>query len=519
MLRVLDALALESDARGHEIGMRSPNALVRVVEAVGGDVEVEVDYRPRLEYGLAVPRLVRERGRVVSLGGLERLFLSDEGLLEVESSAAGGSFSLRRGERRGFSLRRAPGVEAAPPDPLEPLATLEATIAAWRSWSELHCGYSGPYPNQVARAALVMQGLTYQPTGAVVAAASSSLPEVPGGEANWDYRYAWLRDASLVARSLLAATCADEAQRYFRWMTRAGVSCRGSSQVQIVFGVAGERHLDERSLDHLSGLAESRPVRVGNDAWRQRQLDVLGEVLDVAEALGDDLDDELDDFTRAFLCQLADRAVKEWREPDSGMWESRDGERHHTLSKAMCWVALDRAVRLTPSLGEYAEPVRWAEVRDEIRATVLGEAWCRQRRAFAGTLGGDKLDAAVLLLPLIGFIEAQDERMRATVAAIEDSLGDRGLLRRVEGAEQEGAFIPASFWLATCHAQAGAPARAREIFERAASCTTDVGLLAEMADPRTGSPLGNVPQALSHVGLITAAAAIQRTEERQAAPA
>jgi GH15 family glucan-1,4-alpha-glucosidase len=404
---------------------------------------------------------------------------------------------LAEGQRRGFVARR------GAPEPLDAEATLADTIEAWRSWAGMHDGFDGPYREAVLRGTLVLQGLTYQPTGAIVAAATTSLPEVPGGAENWDYRYAWLRDASLIARALQSATCADEAQRYFHWMTRAAVSCRGSEHVQIVFGVGGERMLDERLLDHLEGFEGSRPVRIGNDAWRQRQLDVLGEVLDVALALGDDL--ELDDFSAAFLCQLVDRAAEQWGEPDSGVWERRDGERRHTVSAAICWVALDRGVRLADALGEHASPERWARAAEEVRAAVLQQGWSERRGAFAGTLGGDELDAGVLLLPLVGFIPADDERMLRTIAAVDEALGDGGLHRRLEGRDEEGAFLPVTFWLAACLALAGEVDRARAAFERAAGCANDVGLLAEMADPRTGAPWGNVPQALSHVGLITAA--------------
>jgi GH15 family glucan-1,4-alpha-glucosidase len=511
VLRVTDALAFAAGARGHEIGHASPDALVRVIEARGGDVEVEVELAPRPEYGLAVPRLVRDGARILTVGGPMRLFLADGGLLEPDGGSARGRFTLPAGERRGFVLQRAPGVDADPPAPLDADAALQDTIAAWRSWSEMHRGFDGPYREAVLQSTRVIQGLTHQPTGAVMASASTSLPEIPGGGENWDYRFAWLRDASLIARALLGATCADEAQRYFAWMTRAAVSCRESEHVQIVFGAAGERMLHERELDHLAGSAGSRPVRVGNDAWRQRQLDVLGEVLDVALALGDDL--ELDDFTAAFLCQLVDRAAEQWREPDAGVWECRDGDRRHTVSAAMCWVALDRGVQLAGALGGTADPDRWARTAEEIRATVLAEAWCERRGAFAGTLGGDELDASVLLLPLVGFVDADDERMRRTVAAIDRGVGARGLHRRLGSRPEEGAFLPVTFWLAACRAMAGDVDAARAAFERAMACGNDVGLLAEMADPETGEPRGNLPQALSHVGLIHAAREIERALE------
>src|SRR4051794_34245599 len=305
VLRVTDALAFAPGARGHEIGLEGASALVRVAEAVGGDVDVEAELVPRPEYGLAVPRVDRQNGQIVTIGGPERLYVADGGMLEPGDRRARGRLTLRAGERRGIVVRRADDVEGAAPAALDPLATLEDTIAAWRSWSQLHT-YDGPYREQVLHAGLVVQGLTYQPTGAVVAAATTSLPEKRGDTENWDYRFAWLRDASLVARALLAASCFDEARRYFGWMARAAVGARDSDHVQCVYGVGGERALDERELDHLAGFAGSRPVRVGNTAWRQRQLDVVGEILEVARALGDDL--EIDAFTQAFLCQLADRA-------------------------------------------------------------------------------------------------------------------------------------------------------------------------------------------------------------------
>jgi GH15 family glucan-1,4-alpha-glucosidase len=512
ILRVTDALAFAPGARGHEVGHASPDALVRVAEAIGGDVELEVELVPRPEYGLVVPRLVREGGMVVTVGGPVRLTLADRGMLEVGDGRAGAAVTLRAGERCAFVLHRAPGIDADPPLPLDADAVVADTVAAWRSWAQLHDNYDGPYRDAVLRSTRVLQGLTHQPTGAVIAAATTSLPEIPGADENWDYRFAWLRDSSLIAEAQLAAACADEAQRYFRWMTRAAVSCRESDHVQVVFGAAGERLLEERQLDHLAGFEGSRPVRIGNAAWRQRQRDVLGEVLDVACALGDGL--ELDDFTGAFLCRLVDRAAEQWHEPDAGVWEQRDGEAHHTFSAAMCWVALDRGVRLAGALGEHAEPERWARVRDEVRDTVLAEAWREGRGAFAGTLDGDRLDAAVLLLPRMGFIDAADERMRSTVAAIDAVLGDNGLHRRLEDREGEGAFLPVTFWLATCHAMAGDINAARAAFERAAGCANDVGLLAEMADPRTGEPLGNVPQALSHAALIQAARQIGQAAAR-----
>jgi GH15 family glucan-1,4-alpha-glucosidase len=516
-LRVTDALVFEPGARGHDIGLRSPGALVRVAEVVDGTVEVDVAMVPRLEYGLVVPRVRREGGRVRTVGGPERLFLTDGGVLDVAEAKAHGRLVLSHGDRVGFALQRVAGLVASSPAALDPHTALEDTIEAWRSWSDEHRIPVDDVPAAVQRSACVLQGLTYGPSGAIVAAPTTSLPEVPGGEANWDYRYAWLRDASLIARALLAAGCADEGRRYFRWMVRAAVSCRYSEHVQIVFGAGGERRIEENELDHLTGFAGSRPVRVGNAAWRQRQHDVLGEVLDVALALGDELAGEIDDVTAGFLCELVDRAAKDWREPDAGVWEVRDRDRVHTTSAAMCWVALDRGLRLADALGDRADQAGWARARDEVRATVLDRAWNAQRGAFAGTLDGDELDTSVLLLPLVGFVDAADPRMQSTIAAIEEHLGDHGLLRRLEGRGEEGAFLPSTFWLSACHALAGATDRAREALERAAACANDLGLLAEMADPVTRRPMGNMPQALSHVGLITAARCLAEAEEEVAA--
>ena len=510
-LVVRDCLALEPGARGHEIGMRSPHVLVRVAEARGGDVEVDVDLVPRLEYGLAVPQLTREDGLIVSLGGPERLFLTGGTELEVSGSRAHGRLRLRDGERLALALHRVAGVTATTPPIMDAEAALAGTIAAWESWSEMHRRYDGPFRDEVLRSALIVQGLTYQPSGAVVAAATTSLPEVPGGEANWDYRFGWLRDASLIARALLEATCSDEARRYFGWMSRAAVSCRHSENVQIVFGARGERNLDERTLDHLDGFAGSRPVRVGNAAWRQVQLDVLGEVLDVAALLGDDL--EVDDFTGEFLCQLIDRAERQWSEPDAGVWESRGPAEHHTFSKVMCWVALDRGIRLASRLRADGRVAAWAAARDAVRERVLRDGWSAERGAFTGELGGDVLDASVLLLPLMGFLDASDPRMRRTIAAVERDLGDNGLLRRREDMSAEGAFLPACFWLAACQALAGERDSARETFKRALASANDVGLLPEMADPATGAGMGNVPQALTHVGLIAAANLLRADRE------
>jgi GH15 family glucan-1,4-alpha-glucosidase len=503
LLRITDALAFAPGARGHQIGRESPHALVRVAEAVGGTIELELRCRPRLEYGLAVPELVAVPGGVATLGGAERLFLRGDGPLAIEGGEAVAARTLREGDRAGWVLHRVPGAFAEPPPALDPHATLADTIAAWRSWAEQHRGYRGWHEAAVHRASLVVQGLTYQPTGGIVAAATTSLPEEEGGTSNWDYRFVWLRDAAMTASALSASACSDEPLRYFEWIARAAVSCRHEDHIQILFGVEGERALHEHELAHLAGHDGAAPVRVGNAAWRQKQLDVLGHVLDCAWVLRDALGTP-DGFTRAFLCQLADRAARQWRETDSSIWEGREGERHYVVSKLYCWVALDRAVRLHGAIG--GDRARWAAERDALRDVLLRDAWHPGRGAYTGAFGSDHLDAGVLLMPLVGLLDAADPRMRRTVAALEDELGDDGLLRRWTGAE-DGPFLLASFWLSQCHAAAGELDRAHEVFARAAGTANALGLLSEEAGPP-----GNVPQLISHVGLVNAAQALTEAE-------
>lgn len=349
-------------------------------------------------------------------------------------------------------------------------SALEDTISAWRSWVANH-SYDGAHGAHVRRSALVLQALTYQPTGAIVAAPTMSLPEIIGGDWNWDYRYAWLRDAS-------------------------------------------ERDLTERRLPHLAGYRDSQPVRVGNDAWRQRQLDVYGEVLEAAWTLRERLE-PLSDGTASFLRALVDAAASTWQGTDAGIWEGREGERHYLSSKVMCWVALDRGVRLAESIGaDHAAVERWARERDAVHEAVLREGWSEEAGAYTGAIGSDNLDASVLLMAIMGFLPADDPRMRRTVDTIERDLAQDGHVRRWTGAV-EGGFVICSFWLANVLALAGELERAEKIFAAVIARTNDLGLLAEEIDPSSGDLIGNFPQAFSHVGLINAAWSIHEARERE----
>ena len=508
-LRVTDALALGTGERGHRIGRDSPHLLVRRLEVLRGQVEVEIELAPRLEYGLVTPQFFPTATGIEIVGGADRLTLTGDRRLAIDNARASGRFSLRDGERTVFALQH-----RSPSDPpralLDGHLVIEDTAAAWKSWSDIHQGYQGPYLEQVQRSALVLQALTYQPSGAVIAAATTSLPEVIGGSANWDYRFGWLRDGSLTLNALWVAACPDEGQRFFEWIEASAGASR-DAHLQIMFGAQGEHDLSEHELDHLDGYADSRPVRVGNAAWRQTQLDVLGEVLECAWILREQLG-ELAPTTKQFLASIADRAADSWRESDAGIWEGREGERDYLTSKLMCWVALDRAVRLADRLSAEGNVQRWARERDQIRAAIVDRGWNDSVRAFTGSFDSDHLDAGVLLMPIVGFLPGDDERVVATLDAIERELSTDSLVRRWTGAGDEGAFVICSYWLAAGRAMAGQLDRAKEIFDGITAHANDLGLLSEEVDIGERTLIGNFPQALSHVGLITAAWAIGQAE-------
>ena len=525
---LVDALATGVDNQGHQLGAGAPHLLVRELTGIEGEVEVEIEYAPRPEYGLVVPLLAAVDGGVTARGGAEWLVLSTPVALELDGPVARGRVVLRAGDVLRFGLHRSTLKETPARiwSQEELRDRLAATVAAWRSWSELHQGYDGPWRDLIHHSGRVLQGLSYQPSGAIVAAATTSLPEGVGGERNWDYRYAWVRDASFTMAALWVAACPDEAVDFFAFMTTAGATSADADQnLQIMFGIGGEHDLTERTLPHLSGWRDSRPVRVGNGAWNQRQIDVYGELLGAAHRLADQLSD-LDEQTRHFLIALADIAAERWRETDQGIWEVRGEPRHFLYSKVMCWVALDRAIELAPLLQAGDRVDAWKAAKDEIWETVITQGWSDTANAFTQSFGSDALDASNLMLPIVGFLPADDPRMLATIDAIEDRLTDeRGLVYRyrteegVDGlAGDEGTFLLCTFWLAEALALAGKVDRARAVFERAIAYVNDVGLLAEEVDEETGELLGNFPQAFSHIGLVNAAWAISEAERRTEIP-
>jgi GH15 family glucan-1,4-alpha-glucosidase len=516
-----EALSLGPGNRDHDIGKGSPHLLLRQLTGVEGEVDFELDFAPRTEYGLIQPLLSHVDGGIASRGGADSLGLSSPVELDIDGATARGRFVVRAGDRIGFALHHRPtGAEPARIWSQDEIAErLHDTVAAWHSWSALHQNYQGPYEHLVHHSGRVLQALTFRPTGAIVAAATTSLPETAGGERNWDYRYAWVRDASFTIQALWVAACPDEAEEFFGFMaTAAASSLDRGSDLQIMFGIGGERDLSERLLPHVAGWRDSRPVRVGNGAWNQRQLDVYGELLDAVALLSGHLD-RVDDATRRFFVALADAAASRWRDRDQGIWEMRSEPRHFLYSKLMCWVALDRAIKLADQLPVGARVPGWEATRAEIATAILEEGWSDTARAFTQSFGSDDLDASNLMIPIVGFLPPDDARVLATIDAIEQRLtDDRGLVFRYMAADglegEEGTFLLCTFWLAQVLALADQPVRAREVFDRAAAFVNDVGLLAEEVDPRSGELLGNFPQAFSHIGLINAAWAISQAEDR-----
>jgi alpha,alpha-trehalase len=516
VVRLVDAMAARQGQRGHDLGLDAPHEILRSVEGVEGRVELALELAPRPEYGLVRPlfRHTEDGGR--TFGGPNQLAVTAGVPVTIDGSTMRARFEVAGGERVGFALRWA-AVESPAPQPTaaaDVAGHLADTVEAWRSWEALHDIYPGAARDLVRLSSRVLKGLSYRPSGAIVAAPTTSLPETVGGERNWDYRFAWIRDASLTLQALYIGSCPDEAVDFVSFMTSsAGGGATQEDSLQIMYGIGGEHDLSERELPHLAGWRGSRPVRVGNGAWAQTQLDVYGELLDTLHRYRDELG-VLHPEIQRFAADLANSAARLWEGRDAGMWEMRGEPRHHLSSKVLCWTALDRAVTLAPALGDQARTEEWTRQRDRIRDAVLTRGWSESRQAYAQSFDSDELDAAALLMPLVGFLPATDPRMLSTIEAIARDLTDDGLVLRYRNSEglnadgltgEEGTFVICSFWLVSCLARAGQVDRAQALFARLSGFANDLGLLAEEIDGRTGEQLGNFPQAFSHIGLITAA--------------
>jgi GH15 family glucan-1,4-alpha-glucosidase len=498
--------------------LRPDHEVLRQVHGVRGEVHVEMEYAPRPDYARSRPHL-RSRGALGiwtdSCKGTLGL-IADIPLKVTSAHTAEASFTLREGESRAFSLlytEEAPAV--IPALGASAAARIERTIAWWTNWSKA-CTYSGPYRDAVLRSLLTLKLLTYAPSGAIVAAPTTSLPEEFGGVRNWDYRYCWLRDASLTIRALLKLGYHDEARAFCGWLLYA--TRLTWPELRVMYDVFGGNHLGERQLPHLGGYAASRPVRVGNEAHEQLQLDVYGELIDaVTWFLHDSL--HVDNDTRHMLVALGETVCARWNEPDEGIWEVRSGRFHHTHSKVLCWVALDRLVK-SHEAGLLQVPVeRFRTARDAIRADIEERGYNERLQSYTRTFDGDDLDAALLLLPIYGYTEGHTARMQSTVQQIRTVLGSGPFLHRYQPGSDglpggEGAFGIASFWAVEALARAGEMQEATATFEALLAHATSLGLYGEEFDLQSGEPLGNFPQAFTHVGLINAALTLEEMNGR-----
>ncbi|MDP8955256.1 MAG: glycoside hydrolase family 15 protein [Actinomycetota bacterium] len=488
--------------------------LVRVVRGDAGRVEMRMELVIRFDYGHIVPWVRRIEGRTVALGGPDGLVLTTPVHVHGEDLSTVATFVVSAGEEVPFGLTWF-ASHAPVPAAIDPLAAVARADQWWQEWAG-QLTYRGEWREAVQRSLCVLKALTFAPTGAVVAAPTTSLPEDIGGERNWDYRFSWLRDATFTLDALLASGYTEEAMSWRDWLLR---SVAGDPQdLQIMYGVAGERRLPELELGWLPGYEGSTPVRVGNGAWSQFQLDVYGEVLDClhqARRSGIESDDAAWSLQRALLANLE----KVWDQPDEGLWEVRSGRQHFTHSKVMAWVALDRAVAAIERHGLDGPVERWRSLRDHIHAEVCAKGYDAERNTFVQHYGGTGLDAALLMLPLVGFLPPDDPRIVGTVEAVEAELVFDGFVHRYDHdrsddglAGGEASFLMCSFWLADCLHLLGRRRHACELFERLLAVGNDVGLLAEEYDVATGRMIGNFPQAFSHVALVNTAGILSAIE-------
>jgi len=497
--------------------------VVRIVEGVRGRVVMHMELSLRFDYGSVIPWVRNLDGTLVGIAGPDAVTLRTPVELEGREFRTHAAFSVAEGDRVPFVLTWYPSHEP-PPDSVDPEAALEDTVSFWEDWAS-RCCHSGRWHDDIHRSVLTLKALTYAPTGGVVAAPTTSLPEALGGVRNWDYRFCWLRDATLTLLALIRSGYVEEAGAWRDWLLRAVAG--KPDDLQVMYGVAGERRLTELELPWLAGYAGSAPVRIGNDASTQLQVDVYGEVLDALyQARRRGLHASPEAWT---LCQkLLDWLESGWREPDEGLWEVRGPRRHFTHSKVMSWVAFDRAIKLVRHLDREGPLDRYLALRREIRKDVLERGFDADRGAFVQFYGSDRLDASLLLIPLVGFLKADDPRVVGTVDAIQRELLRDGFVERYRADEEntgvdglppgEGVFLPCSFWLAAVLAQQGRHDEALALFERLLSLRNDLGLISEEYDPEQKRLVGNFPQAFTHLALVETAFTLARRAP-QAEPA
>ncbi len=530
-----DTLILESDfetstGSARVIDFMPPREtqpdVVRIVEGVSGRVEMRMELVLRFDYGSIVPWVRNFDGTLVAIAGPDGVTLQAPVPLEGVGMTTQASFTVTEGDRIPFVLTWFPS-HLDLPEPVEAERALDDTTSYWEEWAS-RCTHSGDWHDEIHRSVLTLKALTYAPTGGVVAAPTTSLPEAIGGVRNWDYRYCWLRDATLTLLALLRSGYTEEARAWRDWLLRA-VAGR-SDDVQIMYGVAGERRLAELEIPWLSGYEGSQPVRIGNGASGQLQLDVYGEMID-AFTTAREHGLEASDAAWTLAQKTLDWLESNWSEPDEGIWEVRGPRRHFTHSKVMAWVAFDRAVRTTEKFGREGPPDRWRQIRAEIHRSVLENAFDADRNTFVQSYGSDRLDASLLMIPLVGFLRARDPRVVGTVAAIERELLRDGFVERYRADDEnvgvdglppgEGVFLPCSFWLAAVLVRQGRKQEALALFERLLSLRNDLGLVSEEYDPEGKRLVGNFPQAFTHLALVETAYSMEKLAPRdsQEAPA
>ncbi len=504
-------------------GARDPHQqVVRIIEGIRGRTEFIIGIVPRFDYGTTKSRIRRYKGRHhIAIGGNDGLLISNDFVCEMtDRHSLAGSCSVGEGQRAHLSiLYRRPEdldeglVEVPSIEELD--RRLDETVAWWRSWSSKNT-LKGPYAGHARRSASVLKGLSNAPTGAIVAASTTSLPESPGGSRNWDYRYTWIRDSSFTVRALAEIGHISEADGFRRFIERSAAG--SAEELQILFGVGGERRLPEHEIQELQGYRGIKPVRVGNAAAGQRQLDIYGELLDLAWSWHNRGHSPDDDYWE-FLVELVNAAAEDWKKPDQGIWEMRGRPRHFVLSKAMCWTALDRGIRLAQDLGRKAPVSSWKKARDEVRSAIEKSGFHAKRGIFVQAFDRMETDASLLLLPTTELVDFTDERMIRTTDAVRTDLEEDGLLRRYavgndEIRDKEGVFLACSLWLVECLARQSRLDEAREVFNRVLSTGNDLGLFSEEYDTGTREMTGNFPQGLTHLSLIAAAVALTEMEAR-----
>ncbi|HWH24535.1 MAG TPA: glycoside hydrolase family 15 protein [Candidatus Limnocylindria bacterium] len=492
--------------------------VIRLVEGVSGEVEMRMELVLRFDYGRIVPWVRRVGGDVCAVAGPDEVCLRTGAPVKGKGLRTIANFTVRAGEQVPFVLSWHPSHEP-PHEPPHAGGALEQTLDYWRGWTG-RLRYEGAWKEEVRQSLMVLKALTYAPTGGMVAAPTTSLPEHIGGVRNWDYRFCWLRDAAFTLWALNIGGYTDEVRGWRNWLLRA--SGGDPDALQVLYGPAGESRLPELTLDWLAGYEASRPVRIGNAAAEQYQLDVYGEVLDalhLSRVFGLEASEE----SWAMQRHLVNFVVEHWREPDEGIWEVRGPRRQFTHSKVLAWVALDRAVKAVEKFGLSGPVERWRQVRQEIHDDVCRQGYDSKRNTFTQYYGSEALDASLLMIPLLHFLPATDRRMRGTVEAIERELMQDGFVLRYRTEETddglptgEGAFLACTFWLVDNLALLGRLDEAERLFERLLGLRNDVGLLAEEYDPRRRRLLGNFPQAFSHVGLVNAAYNLDRARRARA---